>query len=333
MNTFDEVAERYASIAPIRSARGKLWDIRPLGGRAKHEQSNRIVKIDNNTYVISDGYHAGDGAFGWYPSGFKKGDVPEHMVLTAPIVWRRDAAGVETVTVRNAGFVNNTVHTRHTVLRQYLPAGIELPYHFSKFQGKHALIFSTTEGKRDTFFPASRACPEDFYDFYKSKPTWKSYLPRLDRGDDGRSLTFRRRGDFWDLPKGRLPFPVTRVDTEAKAKHREAIAQFREWCLLMLPMVLAPGRSWEKVVYEQRIEARRDLETAMKARNEEPSSYGFSVSEALALEIVTTPEHELRVSLAIHLYEKSDASTMKEFGDRFARNINKTCGFLKVVEV
>ena len=63
-SSFHEVAKHYNSIKPLVSKlHTREDDIRPIGDRArKHE---RIVKISNNCYALSDGYHYGDDKF--YP--------------------------------------------------------------------------------------------------------------------------------------------------------------------------------------------------------------------------------------------------------------------------
>ena len=64
-NTFDEVASYYERIKPLRGANNVGKDIRPIGDRKrKHE---RIVKVSDNCYALSDGWHYGDDVFkAWY---------------------------------------------------------------------------------------------------------------------------------------------------------------------------------------------------------------------------------------------------------------------------
>ena len=53
-NTFDQVAEWYNNTKPLGGKDNKDLDIRPIGARRyKH---NRIMKYDDNTYALLDGY-------------------------------------------------------------------------------------------------------------------------------------------------------------------------------------------------------------------------------------------------------------------------------------
>lgn len=87
LNTFDGVVALYNSITPLRGKR-KECDIRPLGKRAKWWE--RIVKVDDNTYILSDGWWTSTWA-GVSTEQYKQG--MKNMMEVGPIVWQRRADG------------------------------------------------------------------------------------------------------------------------------------------------------------------------------------------------------------------------------------------------
>ena len=87
LSTFDGVVNVYNSITPLRGKR-KAWDIRPLGKRSMWWE--RIVKVDDNTYLLSDGW--GSYTHGEFTEE-KNAEGHKMLMDVAPIVWMRKADG------------------------------------------------------------------------------------------------------------------------------------------------------------------------------------------------------------------------------------------------
>lgn len=122
LNTFDEVVSWYDRTAPIRGAR-KAWDLRPIWDRKRWWE--RIIKVDDNTYALSDGNSA-------YSTRGKEATeetlvgVGREALLVAPIVWMRRKGGDY---VRIRGCVNyGGAISRYAFLNQYLPTGLTHSY-------------------------------------------------------------------------------------------------------------------------------------------------------------------------------------------------------------
>ena len=88
-NSFDQVVTEYNTTHPIRGAR-KAWDLRPMGKRERWWE--RIIKIDDNTYALSDGNSA-------YSTRSREATeenlagIRREAMLVAPIMWFRKADG------------------------------------------------------------------------------------------------------------------------------------------------------------------------------------------------------------------------------------------------
>ena len=209
-NTFDEVVARYAQTPVIRSTWGMTYDIRPVGGRGR--PAERIIKISEDCYVLSDGWHGGaqDVMRARYSSSLPgKLDV-QKLLLHAPIIWRCSADGVDTLEVRNCGYNSNSPHTRHRFLTRYLPHEMTVNNYRA---GIHTLQILQGGEHRDVYLPKVTQGKNESFTFL--------------RGPDGR----------WVLPKNARPVPVRRVDKVRKASYVAAIKVFHAWAKLMLPML------------------------------------------------------------------------------------------------
>ena len=116
LNTFDNVVATYESITPIRCTKNNdnvdgFKDRRPLGMRRYWWE--RIVKISDNCYLLSDGSWARDDA--------------EFHMQTAPIVWERKEDG-DYLTVRShmRGYISVS---RYWFLSRNLPNGMDFEWH------------------------------------------------------------------------------------------------------------------------------------------------------------------------------------------------------------
>jgi len=320
------VAATYDAIKPLR---GKLSDanVRPLGDRARKWE--RIKKINNNCYVLTDGYHTGDDVFKSWGYNHKTGKPTEaEMINLAPIVWRRHRDGTTTIKVRN-GTGQGAHNGRYSFLDRHLPHGMR----FIIRNGKHFISLGHGTTYKEYYLAKSKtlaawALPDD-----AQRNQWtKDFTSR----DDGVALTFRVDDDkisFVDGGKGLPVPPKVRVDKKAKAKMKDAIAEFREWAFIMYPLLPVKDREYAD---RMRTEVRETLNVG-----------GWSwdmlnmFDTDVAKHIIRDPEHTLRVHFMYALMGQtdyhlrhtfdSDAEHEKAVKAQFNRKINKTCGFTKQV--
>ena len=327
LSTFDKVAACYESITPIRGKQHKDQDVRPLGDR--NRKWERIKKINANCYVLTDGYHSGDEVFGVWAYGNEGKPTEADMINLSPIVWRRHKDGTETVKVRN-GTGKGAHNGRYSFLDRHLPHGTR----FIVRNGKHFVSFNGTEyylAKSNTV--AKYAVPED--DAVRNNP-WSKHLTGR---DDGVALTFRIKNGVMSFEDGGKPLPVppkVRVDKVAKAKMKDAIADFREWAFNMYPLL--PFKDYE---YGQRMEQ----EVSAVVGNKYGYGWGimgkFGDNVELSRDIIRNPDHDLRLHLMYGLMGETDyhlehtyntpEEHVQKVRAQFNRHINKLCGFVKTV--
>ena len=123
--TFEQVEAFYNRIKPVREdGYNTSRNIRPIGDRSRKRE--RIIKVNNNTYALSDGYHYGDAVYTpWVNASNTYVVTPKHIVRYAPIVWhkgKRQADGTyeTTVTLRNGCGVGSHQH-RYAFLYRHTP--------------------------------------------------------------------------------------------------------------------------------------------------------------------------------------------------------------------
>ncbi len=322
LSTFDKVAAAYDAIKPLR---GKLapHNVRPLGDRARKQE--RIKKINNNCYLLMDGYYSGDDVFPtWYSGGEAGKPTEAEMINLAPIVWRRHRDGTTTIKVRNG--TGQGAHVgRYSFLDRHLPNGMR----FIIRNGKH---FIGTIGA-EYYLAKSKTAAKCALPKSEHKNRWNSYLTAR---DDGVALTFRVDDKISFVDGGKkLPVPPkVRVDKKAKAKMKDAIAEFREWAFIMYPLLPVKDREYGT---RMRNEVREVLDTHRWSWNM------LDLFDAkVAKQIIRDPDHTLRVHFMYSLMGQtdyhlghtfdSDAEHEKAVKAQFNSRINKACGFNKKVK-
>jgi hypothetical protein len=121
LNTFDDVAAHYARVKPIADRHDvKDTNIRPIGSR--NRKFERIIRVDDNTYVLNDGFMSGLMA---KEGGFK----------TAPILWERKVDG-DYVTFRSCP-AGSSWSARWNFISKYAPEGVYLHISPSKLGSIH----------------------------------------------------------------------------------------------------------------------------------------------------------------------------------------------------
>jgi hypothetical protein len=330
LNTFDKVVAYYESIKPLVSKHHTLADdLRPIGDR--NRKWERIQKVNANCYILQDGWNGSDNIFTGWSYYHAKGEKPKpteaEMIKLAPIVWRRHKDGTETIKVRN-GTGQGAHNSRYSFFARHLPSGLN----FLIRNGKH---FVTLYG-REYFLAKSNTVASFDLPRDGQRHEWnKNFTTR----DDGVALTFRRcdRVGGFEFVDGGKPLPIppkVRVDKVAKAKMKDAIAEFRDWAFTMYPLL--PTRD-----HDYHTERVNEVRTAMSAGY----SYGwgllgmFEANPDITKKIIRDPDHELRLHLMYGLMGETDYhlahtfDTPEEHDKRvkaqFNRHINKICDFNK----
>tara|TARA_R110002073_G_scaffold178200_1_gene336630 strand:- start:130 stop:1152 length:1023 start_codon:yes stop_codon:yes gene_type:complete len=329
---FDHIANQYANTKPLVSkCHTREEDIRPIADR--NRKYERIKKINDNCYILQDGYHSGDEVFGNY-YGAKQGTPTEaEIIKLAPIVWRKPRDGSETITIRN-GTGYQAHNSRYSFLDRCLPLGLQ----FIIRNGKHFIL-----------------CHNDGVEYYlaKSLTMAEHAMPKKDRGvqnprgyttrDDGVSLTFKRITKYqrcFEFISGGKPIPKPPrkiVDKEAKAKMKDAISTFRNWSSIMFPMLPKDDREYRS----------RLMQELSEQTNGAFSPYMWNVIDSfgdkfeLSRDIISDENHPLRLHLAYFLFSSIEdryAEDMDAVASRayvmsvFNRRINRVCNFTKTVK-
>jgi hypothetical protein len=296
LNCFADVADWYNRTPVLRSKFGREHDIRPLDRR---DRKWRIAKLDDNTYVVFDGHTYGDPAFPAYAYGTSCAPTREDAEHFAAVVWKRHADGTETLKVRGASYPNAKPHSRIPVLNIALPWWATV--HTPNRDGNHVLRInrSTAETSalpRDTVLTPSRAIPDAVHAACMASKIWIAERT-VPASQDEPATVFRRHPDGkWELVSERRGPRKWRVDKERKAELAADIRAFWEWGSIMLPMLLpmyasvrgCPNTPLADADESARILLNNDADTA------------------LVREILTTPDHPMRVELLLLMVYKAE---------------------------
>lgn len=212
-HTFDEVVNRYNSIKPLRG-KGDA-DIRPFGSRRR--PGDRIIKISDTCYAVVSGWN-NDPVYGW-SSQVRANQVTLDVIEnSAPIVWRREPDGSETVTVRRSPYSGSISHCGH--LERNLPTGVW----FHMERGAH---YIKTRNGQYVLEAGETTDPADCVPL---------------------KLRYVSRGDWVavDRPVGAKEKVLRRVDKAAKAELKPHMAAFFEWLVVMAPIIGPSAHDWKK---------------------------------------------------------------------------------------
>ena len=321
LNSFAAVEDKYNKTKPLVSKNHpRSQDVRPVDERRRKWE--RVKKISDDCYIVLSGYGYEDDVFSW--RGFGTIISVEEQVALAAICWQRDAQGVETIKIRNG--TGDHAHTSHyRFLEEALPRGLE--FHIKN--GKH---FVSVAGFDTYYLPKTKYVPKHMWDYWVNQNS--SALNNHRPDDDGAFLTFTRTGVHEFKFSGELhtiPKPPSKiVDKELKAKYKQPIAEYLEWINAIAPLLRIDD--WEycntmrKEVYEYAKVNRRRSRTGT-----------VLVPPEMVLEVVTEPDHPLRLHMALdfvenyriiqHVKSQDDIKTVRT---QYNRWINKQCGFLKL---
>lgn len=197
MSTFSEVESAYATIKPIHGKRAPE-DLRPLNQR--YRTWERIVKFDENTYGLFDGFQA--------PNGWNN---KQAILDSVAILWERKLDG-EYVTIRSHIGQGASV-SRYNFLRNYLPRGVNFWYS----SGKHYVNMNGVD-----------------YALPKSKAHWNYGNQALDIKQDN-AIVLKRTADGFERVNDLLPVQTRRKGEVAK-KYDPKVKEFIKWLDVMMPV-------------------------------------------------------------------------------------------------
>jgi len=338
VDSFGKVATLYESIKPLVSkCHTRDQDIRPIGDRTrKHE---RIKKINDNCYVLMDGYYTGDDVFrGWSTGNAASYGVPTEaeIIKLAPIVWRKHRDGSTTIKVRN-GSGRFSHNARYAFLNRCLPRGLGFSITYGK-QYVHCAGARHYLAKSNTV--AAHALPKG------KRSMWDKHYTAH---DDGAALTFRiKDGEIRYHSGGKAkPIPdVQRIDKVSKTKMKPHLDKFRQWTFTMAAL-------WDFSWQGSRVQMQtinRVTEGWCKRHGRQHRHnliHFFAENPNLCKEIIRNENHELRAALGYtvlyntnyneliglqpdHWIVSGTGTTQKSVKQQYNAQINKVCGFIKI---
>jgi hypothetical protein len=273
LNSFDEVAAHYASVKPIVSKDHTLQDdIRPVGPRRYKWEA--IVKVNDNTYALSDGY---------YSNLHGRGYPDEFVNAMYPITWTRED-GCDYVRIRN-GLGNGAFNSRYIFIENYLPVGMS----FALWQGKQYI--HVHEGVQRYLLPKTTSLIGAWvHDASIGKSTYNAGQ------DAGEFLKFKVLGDRkYERVSDLIPVKLGHVDRQAKKEVIKDLDAFFEWMLIMAPMV-----GVGEALHTRWRDANREI-LAFTFPNDDPSRFSYcdglnKLSKDMVLDILRDEQHPMRVN-------------------------------------
>ena len=309
---FDRIRAKYESVKPIVSRKSTLADdVRPIG--ARRNKTERIIKVDENTYVLSDGVLSSVRSFS---------PMPLEMELQfAPIMVQRRADG-DYIRLRT-GSVQSTWMGRYGFLQAYTPAGMS----FSTHSGRANAIHTHKDAKLHLL-------PRMDYEVDWSTKT----LLR----DGGEMLWFKQTSpDTYERTSELYALKTNKIDRDAKSPYRKQLRDYFNWMSVMSPMLLSGMESkWRA----------RDAAVAdfidfagdkIFANSYVPMRIPTPEMSALVKDILKDDEHVLRTALVTmvliecnaSLKTFSDVDSMKRFKSRYNRLMNTMLDFFATEQV
>jgi hypothetical protein len=329
--TFAEVADMYERITPMRGDKNIGKDIRPIGDR--NRKYERIVKISNSCYALSDGWHYGDdyGSY-WLYNNTDYRPTLKDMERYAPIVWRKKRDGTELVTFRNA-HGEGAHNLRYAFLYRHTPRGID----FKVNNGRQFLAV----GGKDYYLAKGHTVPRVIYDKVKQDAAVHAKNVHTQKRaawnmvhDDNTSITFTKaQGDWQWVSGGRdLVMLKHRVNKDLKAKLKPHIDAFRDWAFTITPMLPTHDYRYRNDMINESRDWVRDNK---KPVNMQWGSYALVSS--VAREVVTDEDHPMRLHLAVtmQVYINNLSVTAEDDSQlkaQFNRWANKQFGLIKTVK-
>ena len=301
--SFDEVVAHYENIKPMGGSTNKGKDIRPIGDRKRKYE--RIVKISNNCYALSDGFHFGDAHFNWgwgYTASAEYVPTLKDMEKYAPIIWRKKRDGTEQITIRN-GYGDHAHNGRYAFIHRHTPKGLGFVVSNGKqYVTKTMGRYPHPQHDERYYLAKTHTAPRVIYDHIKDKQnaTWyqESASKWVMLHDDNSALVFNKNtgtdrfsGVDWVHVEGTgrtLP-KAPRVNIELKAKYKDSIKKFFEWGMTMSPLIPLEDNEY----------LHKHNQDLVEAYGHERGNYWRKVDGMRGREIVRSSRHPARLAFWI----------------------------------
>jgi len=203
-NSFNDVAKCYAETIPIRGKKKPL-DIRPIGNR--RYDWNRIIKFDENTYALTDGY--------WTNTDPTQRFGDEDTKKLCPVLWERKPDG-DYMTL-HTHLTNHCAVSRYWFIQSYIPDGFDFNWYSQT--GKHFIKYKGV----DYYLPKSKAKID--------------YGNRIIEFKEYHRLIFKYEADSNFTRVGDKNLCTTRrLDKSLTKEYRPYIKKFFEYMQIMLPV-------------------------------------------------------------------------------------------------
>jgi hypothetical protein len=203
-NSFNDVAKCYAETIPIRGKKKPL-DVRPIGNR--RYDWNRIIKFDENTYGLTDGY--------WTNTDPTRRFGDEDTKKLSPVIWERKPDG-DYMTL-HSHLSQHCAVSRYWFIRNYTPTGFDFDWYTRT--GKHFIKYKGVE----YYLPKSVVA----MDYGNKVCDFKEYYNLIFKHEaDG---NFTRVGD-------KNLCTTRRLDKSLTKEYRPHIKKFFEYMQVMLPV-------------------------------------------------------------------------------------------------
>jgi hypothetical protein len=300
---FDRIRAKYESVKPIVSKKSTLEDdVRPIGERRYKEE--RIIKVDENTYVLSDGVLSSVRSYSPMPL--------ELELQFAPIMVQRRADG-DYIRLRS-GSVQSTWFSRYAFLRAYTPKGMS----FISAGGTRANEIHT---HRDAKL---HVLPRMYYEV-----NWSTGVVVRDGGE---MLWFKQTSpDTYERVSELYALKTNKIDRDAKSPYRKQLRDYFNWMCVISPMLVSgmesKWRARDAAVVEFLEVGGKDI----FANSYVPMRIPTPEMSALVKDILKDDEHVLRTALTTMILVEcnasiktfSDVDSMKKFKSQYNRLMNK----------
>lgn len=309
LNTFDQVAKRYADVKPIVSKNhSKEDDIRPICVRQRKWE--RIIKISDDCYILNDGSYDNHNFWYYGKDDDRRKFTPNELISMSPIVWWRVKGGdgkmYERIKVRNgSGQYGHT--SRYTFLENMLPD--TLTYRGGG-NGLQYIAFTKQcndwDNKRNWFYlPKSDYCPIVLYNCNNNKQAigsgWAleddhkyiSFIRPYDKDSDSRPWSVDGKSYVYTHPK-------KRIDKVAKAEIKPLTDKFYDYILAMFPLidmrVTEDGRmNWHD--YQDLKEGLHKEWCKFEGKDDDNGWFEWNGKREFFTHILTVEDHPSRITL------------------------------------
>jgi hypothetical protein len=299
---FDRVKAKYESVKPIVSVRSTLEDdVRPIG--ARRYKTERIIKVDENTYVLSDGVHSSIRSYHPMPL--------EVELQFAPIMVQRREDG-DYIRLRT-GSVDSTWFSRYAFLRAYTPMGMS----FNSNSGRANAIY-THEDRKLHLLPRM-----NYHIDWGTSTVLR---------DGGEMLWFKQTSpDTYERVSELYTLKTNKIDRDAKSQYRKQLRDYFDWMCVISPMLLSGMESRWRARDAAVAEFIAFAGDKIFANQYAPLRLTTPELSKLTIDILKDDEHVLRTALAtlvltecnVSLATFSDVEGVKRFRSQYNRLMNK----------